>query len=294
MFRSIGVAVGTAVVLSAATMAQAQANPGDQPLNGASNCGSASVSCSNQPNAGGVPAPGRYRQHQGSNYGNWQGYRNYSDRGQRSGPQGTASAGGWLGVEIQPVNQSLAGALKLPNTNGALVANVEQGSPAESAGMKEGDVIFSVDGTAIDNPRALASLIAGDQPNTSVTVNVWRDGARQDLSVTLGTRPGTAPKAQNQSPQGASNAAVSTLGMTIAPSPGSNGGAVIASVDPNGAAANAGLSAGEEIVSVGDTSVASSDDIVKAVDAAKQNGTKDVLLRVQSRQNFRFVAVPIG
>jgi len=205
----------------------------------------------------------------------------------------TSIVRGWLGVQIQPLTQDLSDSLKLTDTNGALVADAQPNSPASSAGIKAGDVILSVDGKAIKNPRDLALSIAADQPNTTVDVTVWRDGAKQDINVKLGTLPGSKQAAQSQSKtdQGTGKTSLSGLGITVAPS---DNGVAIASVDPNSIADDAGLSAGDQILSVGNTMVASTEDVAKAVDAAKQMGMKDVLMRVKSGQNTEFVAIPIG
>jgi serine protease Do len=219
----------------------------------------------------------------------------HDDRGGRRGVQTAASDRGWLGVQIQPLNQGLADALKLADTNGALVAEVQAGSPAETGGIKAGDVILSVDGKATNDARALADAIAAGKPDTKVTVSVWRAGAKQDVAVTLGAAPGQRVAA-NQGGNAAPAPAPSqgTLGITIAPARGQDGGVVISGVNPNGPADRAGLEAGDQILAVGDTAVSSTADVVKAVDAAKQSGTKNVLLRVKTGQNTRFVAVQIG
>ena len=73
---------------------------------------------------------------------------------------------------IQSLDAGLADALKLPDSNGALVSNVQSGSPAATAGIKAGDVILSVDGRATNSARDLAAEIRRDAPNTKVTVTL--------------------------------------------------------------------------------------------------------------------------
>ncbi len=217
------------------------------------------------------------------------------DRGQRRGAQSTATDRGWLGIQIQPLNQNLADALKLSGTDGALVADVQAGSPADTAGIKAGDVIVSVDGTATNNPRDLASTIAADKPDTKITVTVSRDGSKQDIAVTLGSTPGGRVAANQRGTNVApTTPAPGTLGITIAPARGQNRGVVVSGVNRNGPADRAGVAVGDQILAVGDTAVSSTDDVVNAVQAAKQSGTKNVLLRVKSGQNVRFIAVQIG
>ena len=90
---------------------------------------------------------------------------------------------GWLGVQIQPVTKELAESLGLDLEQGAIVTSAQEDSPAANAGIKSTDVISAVDGTSIKGPRELARVIAGYDPNTEVTVTIWRDGKSQDVTV---------------------------------------------------------------------------------------------------------------
>ena len=96
---------------------------------------------------------------------------------------------GWLGVQTQTVTSDIADSLKLAPAKGAMVAQPQSGSPADMAGILAGDVITAVDGKPIGDPRDLALLIAGDAPNTTVQVSVWRNGMTQNIAVKLGTLP---------------------------------------------------------------------------------------------------------
>jgi len=93
---------------------------------------------------------------------------------------------GWLGVSIQPVDAELAARFTLPEAKGALVSGVLAGGPAGEAGLRAGDVIVSVEGTAIDSPNALRNRVAGLQPGTSVKVGLYRDGRLLEAKVALG------------------------------------------------------------------------------------------------------------
>ena len=103
----------------------------------------------------------------------------------------------WIGVYYQPVTKALAAQNKLSVDHGAWIqapANgassaVVAGSPASSAGLKDGDVIVSVDGVAVDERHDLSSLIVPHNPGDVVTLRVVRGTQSLDLSVTLGTLP---------------------------------------------------------------------------------------------------------
>jgi len=93
---------------------------------------------------------------------------------------------GWLGVQIQPVTEEVADSLGLKAPAGALVAEPQPGSPAAAAGLKPGDVITSVDGVEIKDPRDLARRIAALGPNKSVDLRVIRDGKEHSIHLKLG------------------------------------------------------------------------------------------------------------
>ena len=90
-----------------------------------------------------------------------------------------------LGVTIQNVTADIAASLKLTDVSGALVSGVEPGSPAARAGLRQGDVIVSVDGEKLADNNALRNRIAGTRPGSKVAVEVLREGRRQTLYATL-------------------------------------------------------------------------------------------------------------
>jgi len=102
---------------------------------------------------------------------------------------GGVVARGWLGVEIQPVTQDIADSLGLKAASGALVAKASKDAPAAAAGVKIGDVVTAVNGQAVADPRELARRIADLGPKKSADLTIWRNGAQQTVSVTLGTMP---------------------------------------------------------------------------------------------------------
>jgi serine protease Do len=93
---------------------------------------------------------------------------------------------GWLGVQIQPVTEEVADSLGLKAAAGALVAEPQAGSPAAAAGLKPGDIITSVDGVEVKDPRDLARRIAALGPNKAVDLRVIRNGKEQSVRLKLG------------------------------------------------------------------------------------------------------------
>ncbi len=112
---------------------------------------------------------------------------------------GQALSRPYLGIHFVSITRQIAETRKLPVTVGALVggfdangdpvSGVESGKPADLGGVKDGDIIVSVDGKVIDEEHPLDATLAQFSPGATVTVDVLRDGAHVSLQVTLGTRP---------------------------------------------------------------------------------------------------------
>lgn len=96
---------------------------------------------------------------------------------------------GYLGVLLQALDPELAGQFKLPDTAGALVAQVLPDSPAARAGLKEGDVILEFNGKKVQDIAHLRLMVAQTKPGTKVSLKVLRDERPLNLQVTLGEQP---------------------------------------------------------------------------------------------------------
>jgi serine protease Do len=93
---------------------------------------------------------------------------------------------GWLGVRIQKVTKEIAEVEKLKKTEGALVASVSEGSPAEKAGIKDGDIILEFDGKKVDTMRTLPKLVAQTEVGKKVILKIWRNQKLISKKVLLG------------------------------------------------------------------------------------------------------------
>jgi serine protease Do len=201
---------------------------------------------------------------------------------------------GALGVEIQPVTPDIARALGLNPVEGALVAEVQPGGPAANAGIVPGDVIVAVDNNPISKGADLAARIGSMSPGSSATIGIIHDGREHTISLRLGELPVTPFKAATEPP----SQQPSRLGLTLAPATAVEGagaqGVAIVKVDPNGLAAEKGLTAGDVILNVANKPVSSPSDVHNAIAQAEKTSRQDVLVRIKTKDDrIEFVALPL-
>ena len=207
---------------------------------------------------------------------------------------------GYIGVEAQAVSPAMATALHLPQASsddrGALVASVEQDSPASKAGLQPGDVITAVNGHPIGNQRELAINVSQIAPGNTADLAILRNGDTKDVDVTVGTLPAEQASGRvGNSAQGSPALGVGLQALTpnMRQQLGLQDnvhGAVIAEVKPGSAAEQAGLQAGDVIIAVGDKTVDGPGEATHAIrDSLKQN--QAVALRIIRDGQPAFVAV---
>jgi serine protease Do len=180
---------------------------------------------------------------------------------------------------------------------GALVSGTEPNGPAAKAGLKAGDVVTSIDGSAVKDSRDLARRIAGIAPNTAVRIEYVRDGKAHTASLTLGqlqdqtARRAAAPQRSDRSEQ------TSRLGIAVAPAARVMGigeqGLAVLRIDPNGKAAEIGLTPGDVILKVGAREMQSPQDLVSALDEAAKQNKQHVLALVRRNDREVFIALPV-
>jgi serine protease DegQ len=96
---------------------------------------------------------------------------------------------GWVGIEVQDLSPELAESFNLKSTEGALIAGVLKGGPADAAGVKPGDILLAVDGKTVADSSSLLNLIANLQPGAQARLTLGRDAKRLDLAVKVVRRP---------------------------------------------------------------------------------------------------------
>ena len=203
---------------------------------------------------------------------------------------------GRLGIMIQELNAELAKSFGLDRPQGALVSGVESGSPAEKAGVQTGDVVLSFDGKAVGSSRDLPAMVGQTAPGTKSQIEVWRDGKRVKLAITVGLFDGekiASKKGGSPAPDKPekTDALAERFGLTLGDASaeqkkalGIAGGALVQKSE--GAAAKAGIRRGDVIEKVGNQSVASLAQTVEKLAALKKGQSVPLLIRRDDRTLF--------
>jgi serine protease Do len=204
---------------------------------------------------------------------------------------------GWIGVQVQPVTKEIADSLGMKDAEGALVSGADSNSPAARAGLKAGDVITSINGVKIKDARELARRIGGFAPKTAVTLEYLRDGKVQSASMSLGQmKEQTARRPQNPAMPGGEGQATG-LGIAVAPASRVMGigeqGLAVLRVDPNGKAAEVGLTPGDVILQVGSKEMSNPQDLVAALNDARAQKKDHVLALVRRNERDMYIALPV-
>jgi serine protease Do len=218
---------------------------------------------------------------------------------------------GWLGVRIQQVTPEIAESLGLDHAEGAIVSSVTPKGPAEEGGIKSGDVILSFNGKDIPEMHVLPRIVAGAEVGKPATVTVWRNGAKKDVTVTLGQLETAEAKGLLKDDSGNSAQPDVPAATTAAPDLGlklamlddktrstfdiakSVKGVVVADVDEDGPAAEKGVAAGDVIVEVDQQEVSTPQNVLDKIEAAKKSKHGSILLFLAHKDDTRFVALKL-
>jgi len=187
---------------------------------------------------------------------------------------------GQIGIHIQDVTNDLADALSLDSTNGALVAKVVDGSPADMAGIKDGDVITAINNKNIKNAATLRNIIGLMQVGDKVNVEILRNGSVKKLLVVIGKNHGEVQKLSrnleddgnfaNQDNDNLNGASFSNI-VSNDKSYTNVHGVMVTGVTLGSPAWNAGLRAGDIVTSVNNIKIRNTKELVSAA-KLKQHG----------------------
>jgi serine protease Do len=210
---------------------------------------------------------------------------------------------GFLGVQPQPITQDMVDTLGLRSTQGALIADVVKGSPADKAGTKPGDVVVSLNGKPVTDANQLTRDVGAIPPGQTVRLEVVRDGKSRQVEVKLAERPDEKETTARAGGSGgdADRSSGDLLGVRVQDltpelaqrarvEPGTKG-VVITDVAQDSPASQAGLDPGDVILEINRQPLTSVAEYKKAVSKLKKGDT--VLLRMRSGQAVQYVPVKI-
>ena len=188
---------------------------------------------------------------------------------------------GWLGVAIQEVTADLAESFGLSRPAGALIADVQDDSPAEKGGLQASDVILRFDGKAVENSGDLPRLVGAVKPGSKVALQVWRKGALKELTLTVGAMPGdeSGSPALKKSGKGVSRGGLSLSELSAEQRQALklNNGLLVE--DATGDAVRAGIREGDVILAVNNTSVKTVDEFRHLIRAVPKGKSVAILVR---------------
>lgn len=208
---------------------------------------------------------------------------------------------GLLGINIQNLTEDVAKSLELPDTKGVLVSNVRPGSSADKAGVKRGDIIVAINGEKVEDGNALRNKVASTQPGTEIKLTVLREGKQEELTATLDefkveTENDSNDKQKQEESENPKSGG--KLGLDLKPLtpedsqklrlPEDVKGLVVIDVDPNGAAAEEGISRGDVIMEVNRKPVSTLDEMQAALE---KSGDKPILLLVARGNQVSYLTV---
>ncbi len=207
---------------------------------------------------------------------------------------------GWLGVQIQTVNDEIAESLGLDKARGALVSKVNEGGPAAEGGIEAGDVILEFAGREVAEMRNLPRIVADTEIGARVDVVIWRKGAERKVKIRVGELEEVEEAAFSPGDEETPGRG-EVLGMSLsALNEATRGefqlgddtkGVLVIGVEGTSAAAERGIRPGDVIVEVNQEPVTSPQEVSNKVKAVVDSGRKSVLLLVERSGDLRFVAV---
>ncbi|MDA8124441.1 MAG: DegQ family serine endoprotease, partial [Deltaproteobacteria bacterium] len=196
---------------------------------------------------------------------------------------------GWLGVSVQDITEDIAKNMKLKDRNGALVADVFKGDPADRAGLKTGDVVIEISGKKIKDSHELLMLIAGFRVGEAVRVKVLREGQERELTITIAERKEQAEIVASVENGEAFGMAVQEITPALAKQLGlsQKQGIIVVEVQEGSLADEVGIQPQDIILQVNKTKVANLKEYVREIRKAAEKG--GVLLLVKRGKSTFFV-----
>lgn len=198
---------------------------------------------------------------------------------------------GFIGVNLQAIDNDLAQVFKLDQVEGALIADVSDNSPAKDAGLQRGDVILEYNGKKISSIGQFRNAVAMIPPGSDLVLLIKRDDALIKVPVKIGSHPdnGGAPKEKEEVTGNSLGVTVETLTPELAESLGLSGekGVVVTKVDPKSQASLVGIKKGTLVLSVNKKKVSTPEEFNKAL--KQDEGQKGILLLIKQNGQIRYL-----
>jgi len=198
---------------------------------------------------------------------------------------------GRIGVAIQEVTADLAESFGLSEPSGALVADIEPGSPAEKAGLQVSDIILKFDGKKINASIDLPRLVGAAKPGSSATLSIWRKGEKRDLKIQIGEMADNkvAAKTAESKPVNRAGLAVSELSREQKSMLKINNGVLVEEV--SGPAVRAGIQTGDVIVAVNNREVNTPEEFELLINDTSR---KSAALLIKRGENAHYVSLRLS
>ena len=192
---------------------------------------------------------------------------------------------GWLGVQIQDIDDSMQKALKLNSKKGAFIASVGKDSPADLGGLKEKDVIIAMNAIEIDDTNQLKNKVSSAKPGEMIIFTVIRNGNNETVMITLGTRPD-----QGSMKDVFSLNSFDKLGMKVENNPDGEG-VLILDIDPKSEAYSKNIRKGNLITEIGNDTIETIEDYKLSLENYEVGDP--IMIRIINNGNPRYEAFEI-
>jgi serine protease Do len=186
---------------------------------------------------------------------------------------------GWLGISIQPVTEEIALSFGLKRAQGALVSDIMTGSPAEKAGLRQGDVITRFAGKEIKSVQQLQLLVAETPVGSQVEIEFFRDGQLKKLSLALASADSAVAATPKSSETGTGWVGLSVEELPRDMRASGLKGVVVMGIEAGSPAAESGIQRGDVIVSVNQKRIADLKDYTRAMKEGERKGSVALLVR---------------
>ena len=201
---------------------------------------------------------------------------------------------GWLGVAIQPVTKEAAKNFGFEGTEGVLIGGVEPDGPAEKGGIKQGDIVTSIDGKAVKSVNELRNIVAGISPGKETRLEVFRDGKKENLVVVIKELSAEGAAVENKAPEAEPESELGILLQSVPQELQSRrgkkrGGVLVTKVRPGTAAETAGIRPQDIIISVNGSRTDSPAQFRSSVEKADKRRGLRLVVETEGMEHFVFL-----